>query len=459
MKVRNLLLISFAFSLAASLYGQKVLPVLNDPLQNRTSLVNGTTESIDLDTIFGTEAIDDQVVRFTTQSSIGSLTLDFALFTNRTPGTRANFLNYVNDGDYIRSIIHRSVPNFVIQGGGFYDSNPTVGQYNIASVPTDAPIINEFGISNTYGTISMAKLGGDPDSATSQWFVSLGDNSQNLDNQNGGFTVFGRVTKSTISNALSMGSFRIWDLSQADPLSPFGQVPLNPEFVGGIVQEEDLVLFTTVELVDIDPSDASTSTALIYSLVANTNPSVVTASIVGGTDLQLDYSDANAGSSLVTVRATDSVGNAVEDTVIVTVSYSDYNTWQNAVFNPTELADPLISGADVDANGDGLTNLELYLHGLNRNDFQQEPVEFSDTIIAEARYPTFTFPILNTISDINYTIERSTDLGVTDDWSPVAFSEVSRSSNGPIDTVTIRTNAPASEPSDFFRVRFIQTSP
>ena len=40
----------------------------------------------------------------------------------------------------------------------------------------------------------MAKLGGDPNSATSQFFVSLGDNSANLDNQNGGFTVFGEVT-------------------------------------------------------------------------------------------------------------------------------------------------------------------------------------------------------------------------------------------------------------------------
>lgn len=38
----------------------------------------------------------------------------------------------------------------------------------------------------------MAKFGGEPDSATSQWFVNLADNS-GLDEQNGGFTVFGQI--------------------------------------------------------------------------------------------------------------------------------------------------------------------------------------------------------------------------------------------------------------------------
>jgi hypothetical protein len=47
--------------------------------------------------------------------------------------------------------------------------------------------------SNTAGTIAMAKVDGDPNSATSQWFFNVGDNSANLDFQNGGFTVFGYV--------------------------------------------------------------------------------------------------------------------------------------------------------------------------------------------------------------------------------------------------------------------------
>ena len=63
----------------------------------------------------------------------------------------------------------------------------------IEDVPADPPVENEFNQSNLRGTLAMAKVGGDPDSATSQWFVNLADNSDNLDTQNGGFTVFGRV--------------------------------------------------------------------------------------------------------------------------------------------------------------------------------------------------------------------------------------------------------------------------
>lgn len=57
--------------------------------------------------------------------------------------------------------------------------------------------MNEFSPtrSNVRATVAMAKVGGNPDSATSQFFVNLADNSANLDNQNGGFTVFATVVE------------------------------------------------------------------------------------------------------------------------------------------------------------------------------------------------------------------------------------------------------------------------
>lgn len=134
-------------------------------------------------------------VRF--ETSLGDF--DVNLFDEYTPETVENFLAYVESGAYEDTFIHRSAPNFVVQGGGFiYDANFT-SLANIADtpkVPQSAPVINEPVLSNQRGTIAMAKRGGYPNSATSEWFFNLQDNSgggPNLDNQNGGFTVFGQV--------------------------------------------------------------------------------------------------------------------------------------------------------------------------------------------------------------------------------------------------------------------------
>ncbi|MHB8897921.1 MAG: Ig-like domain-containing protein, partial [Thermoguttaceae bacterium] len=116
------------------------------------------------------------------------------LYADETPLTVANFLKYVNDGDYANTFFHRSVDNFVIQAGGFKTGSTTFTDTDqFTDVPADAAIQNEYGISNLRGTVAMAKTAGDPNSATNQFFVNLGDNSSNLNNQNGGFTVFGQV--------------------------------------------------------------------------------------------------------------------------------------------------------------------------------------------------------------------------------------------------------------------------
>lgn len=114
------------------------------------------------------------------------------LFDKTTPETVKNFLAYVNANAYTNTIIHRLEPNFVVQGGGFKYTGATP---LLAAIPQNAKVVNEPVYSNVRGTIAMAKLGSDANSATNQWFFNLNnDNAANLDKQNGGFTVFGQVT-------------------------------------------------------------------------------------------------------------------------------------------------------------------------------------------------------------------------------------------------------------------------
>lgn len=126
------------------------------------------------------------VVRVDT--SIGSFSLE--LYDDVAPVTVRNFVNYVITGRYDGTFIHRSEPGFVIQGGWLTPGAEEVIPFQpIALGPT---IVNEYSRSNTRGTIAMAKSDGDPNSATSQWFINLDDNT-GLDNNNGGFTAFGEV--------------------------------------------------------------------------------------------------------------------------------------------------------------------------------------------------------------------------------------------------------------------------
>ena len=176
------------------------------------------------------------------ETSLGFI--DVELFDDEAPVTVSNFMNYVNDGDYIDSFFHRSVPGFVLQGGGFRFQNES---YSL--VPTDAPIVNEFdpSRSNTRGTLAMAKSAGDPDSATSQWFFNLDDNSANLDTQNGGFTVFGRVIGNGMDTVDQMAALPVFDITNIHPA--FTDVPLNG-FEGTYDPASQLVFVNDITISD-----------------------------------------------------------------------------------------------------------------------------------------------------------------------------------------------------------------
>ena len=107
----------------------------------------------------------------------------------KAPKTVDNFVQYVKDGHYNGTVFHRVIPSFMIQGGGM--------TADMVEKKNRAPILLESknGLSNVRGSIAMARTG-DPNSATSQFFINVQDNPR-LDAANArdgnGYAVFGKV--------------------------------------------------------------------------------------------------------------------------------------------------------------------------------------------------------------------------------------------------------------------------
>jgi peptidyl-prolyl cis-trans isomerase A (cyclophilin A) len=130
------------------------------------------------------------------ETSLGAIAIE--LDRAHAPITVANFLQYVQAGAYDGTTIHRVVPGFVIQGGGWTPELKERAKEAAAAGRPDKPIKNEWrnGLKNTRGTIAMARET-DPDSATREFFINLADNAK-LDiarekSGNAGYAVFGRV--------------------------------------------------------------------------------------------------------------------------------------------------------------------------------------------------------------------------------------------------------------------------
>ncbi len=179
------------------------------------------------------------------------------LYDETTPETVENFLSYVESQSYDNTYIHRSVPEFILQGGGFFYDDESGDLDN--DVETNDPVVNEPEWSNRRGTIAMAKLGNRPNSATSQWFFNLEDNHQNLDVQNGGFTVFGEVTSgmSVLVDIAKLPRFNMGGVNSALtnlPLRNYGNDEIENEVE---VTSDHLVAILSVRVID----DAENSAA------------------------------------------------------------------------------------------------------------------------------------------------------------------------------------------------------
>lgn len=121
------------------------------------------------------------------KTSMGNIEIE--LYDDKAPISAKNFESYVKSNFYAGTIFHRVIPGFMVQGGGL--------DVNMIEKTTKAPISNEAnnGLKNTRGTLAMARTS-DPNSATSQFFINVADNTfLNRSQMDAGYAVFGKVTK------------------------------------------------------------------------------------------------------------------------------------------------------------------------------------------------------------------------------------------------------------------------
>lgn len=304
--VRPFLALLVLVAAASIVRAQATVPTVAAAVPAQNLATSAGPVVLDLRAHFALPGVNGQVAQIVT--SLGRINLE--LLANDAPRTVENFLNYATSGRYQNTFVHRAVTGFVVQGGGY---TATVPYSHIATFPA---VVNEFKVPNTRGTVAMAKLGGDPNSATSEWFFNLADNRANLDAQNGGFTVFARVIgngMNVVDGIAALGRYNIgFDATGAAPSTPLRNVPagetqLRPEYY---------VVVSDVKVVPLFPPAGGGASVVAFTATSSA-PDVVTA-VVDGSSLTL--TPLRAGASVVTVTATDSNGSNASQTVAVTVT-------------------------------------------------------------------------------------------------------------------------------------------
>ncbi len=265
------------------------------------SLSSSASATYDLKQYFSYPGVTGEVAQFNTVLGI----INVEMLGTDAPLTVANFKSYITDRSYDNTIIHRSVVSptpFIIQGGGYTATLP------VNPVTAKAAVTNEFKVSNLRGTIAMAKIGGNPNSATNEWFFNLANNAANLDAQNGGFTVFGRVIGNGMSIVDAIAAVPVWNFSS----SGFSEIPLrNYNLVN--VTVNNFVTVTSIRIVPNFP-DSATGDAVVKFSASSSNTQAATATISGS---QLTVNRVGAGTATITVTATDSNGRTTSSTLQV----------------------------------------------------------------------------------------------------------------------------------------------
>jgi cyclophilin family peptidyl-prolyl cis-trans isomerase len=353
-------------------------PAVVSPLSDLL-LTTGTAATVITATGVFTDPDVSSAARLTTD--LGNI--DFAFYPDAAPQTVANFLGYLGRGDFVNTMFHRSIPGFIIQGGAFR------ADATASAVPTQAPVINEPRISNLAGTVAMAKVGGNPNSATNQFFINLADNAANLDGQNEGFTVFARVAGNGMTVANAIAALPRQNFATTNGALTDTPVRISPPPAGAVP-------YDPTQLVRISAASAIAP----LSLIANSSTPAVASASVSGTDLTV--TPISPGTTTITLTATDLDGQSVQTTFLLTVQSDRYPLWvERQSFAFPEDANPT-----ADPDHDGQSNLIEY--ALASSPISSSPNAVSS--IVQLGRLTGNFTVRRFLSDATVSLETATTL-------------------------------------------------
>jgi cyclophilin family peptidyl-prolyl cis-trans isomerase len=265
----------------------------------------GPAVTIDLRNHFNLPGVTGPLVQFDT--SLGRFNVE--LRPDAAPKHVANFLAYVAARSYAGTFFHRSAALdgtavSIVQGGGYL-----LGASGTSTVAKQSPVVLEYNLPNARGTLAAARTS-DINSATSEWYFNVRDNSTVLGPTNGGgYTVFGRV----IGNGMAVVD-AIAALPRVNAGSPFNELPVR-NFTSGDVGAANLILVNSVSAASIYPGDGPLA-ALSFSATSS-NPEVISATVNGSV---LNISPVGGGVATVNVTATDTNGATVASSVSVSVA-------------------------------------------------------------------------------------------------------------------------------------------
>lgn len=311
------------------------------PLADLTFAPTEASRTIDLTPAFDLADVTGTVARFTTNQPGANNRFFVELFdtagagrTRTTPTTVSNFLAYIDANRYRNTIVHRSVSNFVIQGGGFTQPTAPADQAggSPTAIATFATITNESGNQNVRGTLAMARTSA-PNSASSQFFINTADNRASLDPQSAssdpslraGYAVFGRVLGAGMSVVDAMAAVPVYAADGYYNNGALGELPLrgvpNPIPSPLIVRPSHFVTFTSIDRVG----------EIAYT-VTSSDPALVSATLNASDDLVVGFGSNRFGTATITVRA---------------ASVFDPADFKEDVFTVTRTAPPVFAPAAV----------------------------------------------------------------------------------------------------------------